>query len=453
VARQRTRFVCQECGYETPKWLGRCPGCGEWNRFTEETVMVENGRPPLYSGKVTAAIPITEIDLAKAPRRGTGSGEFDRVLGGGLVPGSLVLVGGDPGMGKSTLLLQTSYWIAAQGKVLYVSGEESAQQIKIRAQRMGALHPNLLILPETLLERIEEQVQEIQPDCLVVDSIQTVHCSSLSSAPGSVSQVRECAARLLHIAKALGVATFIVGHVTKEGAIAGPRLLEHMVDAVLYFEGDHHHRYRVLRAVKNRFGSTNELGIFEMQDCGLVEVANPSELFLAERFRGTEGSVVVASMEGTRPILVEIQALVTPSGYGVPRRMAAGLDHHRVSLIMAVLEKRIGLHLQGHDAYVNVAGGVRLEEPAVDLGVAVSIASSFRERPVPGEDVFIGEVGLTGEVRAVSHVEQRVKEAQKLGFRRCIVPGRNMRGWAAPPGMEVVGVNTIQEAFCLSFGG
>lgn len=458
MAKYKSKFVCQDCGYESPKWMGKCPGCGQWNRMVEEVATSHTA--PSHAAlqhlqsepaRVTA---ITEIDTVEEKRTHSGYGEFDRVLGGGIVGGSLVLVGGDPGIGKSTLLLQTSNAIATQGRrVLYVSGEESAKQIKLRADRLGSLSDNLLILPETDLERIESHIKVHNPDFLIIDSIQTVYRPGLQSAPGSVGQVRECTAFLLRIAKTLNLATFIVGHVTKEGAIAGPRMLEHMVDAVLYFEGERHHTYRILRGVKNRFGSTNEIGIFEMREKGLEEVVNPSELFLSERPHGVAGSCVVASMEGTRPVLVEIQALVTPSSYGTPRRMATGLDHNRVSLIMAVLEKRMGLYLQSQDAYVNVAGGVRLDEPAVDLGIALALASSFREQTMPPTDCYIGEVGLTGEVRGVSRIEQRVREAMKLGFTRLIVPTKSLRGWQPPAGVQVIGVETVQEAFQVALGG
>ncbi|MBL0389443.1 DNA repair protein RadA [Tumebacillus sp. ITR2] len=459
MAKYKSKFVCQDCGYESPKWMGKCPGCGQWNRMVEEVATPAATAPSHAALQHLQSEPaqvtrITEIDIVEEARTHSGYGEFDRVLGGGIVGGSLVLVGGDPGIGKSTLLLQTSNAIAMQGRrVLYVSGEESAKQIKLRADRLGSLSENLLILPETDLERVESHIKLHTPDFLIIDSIQTVYRPGLQSAPGSVGQVRECTAFLLRIAKTLNLATFIVGHVTKEGAIAGPRMLEHMVDAVLYFEGERHHTYRILRGVKNRFGSTNEIGIFEMREKGLEEVVNPSELFLSERPHGVAGSCVVASMEGTRPVLVEIQALVTPSSYGTPRRMATGLDHNRVSLIMAVLEKRMGLYLQSQDAYVNVAGGVRLDEPAVDLGIALALASSFREQLMPPGDVYIGEVGLTGEVRGVSRIEQRVREAMKLGFTRVIVPTKNLRGWQPPAGVSVIGVETVQEAFQVALGG
>jgi DNA repair protein RadA/Sms len=458
MAKYKSKFVCQDCGYESPKWMGKCPGCGQWNTMAEE--VVSKGVSPhigsqfLQQSEPARAHRITEINTVEEERTHSGLSEFDRVLGGGVVKGSLVLVGGDPGIGKSTLLLQTSNSIAKRGhKVLYVSGEESAKQIKLRADRLEALSDNLYILPETDLERVEQHIKLVNPDYLIVDSIQTVYRPGLQSAPGSVGQVRECTAFLLRIAKSFDLATFIVGHVTKEGAIAGPRMLEHMVDAVLYFEGERHHTYRILRAVKNRFGSTNEIGIFEMREKGLVEVLNPSELFLSERPHGVAGSCVVASMEGTRPVLVEIQALVTPTSYGNPRRMATGLDHNRVSLIMAVLEKRMGLYLQSQDAYVNVAGGVRLDEPAVDLGIALALGSSFREKAIRPADCFIGEVGLTGEVRGVSRIDQRVREAMKLGFSRVIVPTKNLRGWQPPADIQVIGVETVQEAFQVALGG
>jgi DNA repair protein RadA/Sms len=456
MAKYKSKFVCQECGYESPKWMGKCPGCGSWNRMTEEVVasvtVHSQSRIPLAEAARVSVI--ADIDTSLEPRVKTGLAEMDRVLGGGIVPGSLVLVGGDPGIGKSTLLLQVSHAVAEQGlTVLYVSGEESAKQIKLRADRLGTLSARLYILPETDLERLEEIIKQVMPQFLIIDSIQTVYRPALGSAPGSVSQVRECTAYLLRIAKTLNIATFIVGHVTKEGMIAGPRMLEHMVDAVLYFEGERHHTYRILRAVKNRFGSTNEMGIFEMREGGLAEVRNPSELFLAERPQGVAGSAVVASMEGSRPLLVEVQALVSQTVFGQPRRTATGLDHNRVSMLMAVLEKRLGLYLSSYDAFVNVAGGVRLDEPAADLGVALAIASSYKEQAIPPGDVYIGEIGLTGEVRGVSRIEQRVREAVKLGFSRCIIPLKNARGWSVPEGIQVMGVETVQEVLQVALGG
>ncbi len=392
-------------------------------------------------------VPITSIKMVSEPRIHTDLMEMNRVLGGGVVKGSLVLIGGDPGIGKSTLLLQVSFQLARKNhSVLYISGEESMRQTKLRAERLGVASDKLLIYSETNLEEISRTIENTSPEFVIVDSIQTVYHPDITSAPGSVSQVRECTAELMRIAKTKGVAIFIVGHVTKEGSIAGPRLLEHMVDTVLYFEGERHHTYRILRAVKNRFGSTNEMGIFEMKESGLEEVANPSEIFLEERSQGASGSTVVASMEGTRPVLVEVQALISPSSFGNPRRMATGIDHNRVSLLMAVLEKRVGLLLANQDAYLKVAGGVKLDEPAIDLAIAVSIASSFRDRPTRPSDCMIGEVGLTGEVRRVSRIEQRVQEAVKLGFERIILPANNLGGWTAPKGVALIGVSTVSEA-------
>ncbi|MFB5764020.1 DNA repair protein RadA [Paenibacillus medicaginis] len=450
MAKVKTKFYCTECGYESPKWYGKCPGCQAWNTMIEatETVVKTAGmNSSLFHNSKEKPLPIVEIESDQEPRILTGITELNRVLGGGVVPGSLVLVGGDPGIGKSTLLLQTSNELARTGlRVLYVSGEESVRQTKLRADRLGALSPNLYVLCETNLETIEEAVDNMKPQFLVIDSIQTVYLPEVTSAPGSVAQVRECTARFMRIAKGLGIATVLVGHVTKEGAIAGPRLLEHMVDCVLYFEGERHHTYRLLRAVKNRFGSTNEMGIFEMGEEGLREVANPSELFLSERPLGVAGSTVVASMEGTRPVLVELQALIATTHFPSPRRMGTGVDHHRMGLIIAVLEKRMGMFLQNQDAYLNVAGGVRLDEPAVDLAIAVSIASSFKDMPTKPYDVIFGEVGLTGEVRAVSRAEQRVREAEKLGFKRVIMPEKSLKGWTPPKGLEIIGVGTVADA-------
>lgn len=453
MGKEKTRFVCQACGFVAPKWLGKCPGCGKWNALVEERETPARGGR-YATGTMARAQPITSLTVTSEVRRDTGLKELNRVLGGGLVPGSLILVGGDPGIGKSTLLLQASHQVALDGqKVLYVSGEESVQQTKMRADRLGALHERLLVATETSLPHVEQIVADVNPALLVVDSIQTVFHPDVTSAPGSVAQVRECTAHLMRMAKACGTAVIIVGHVTKEGAIAGPRLLEHMVDCVLYFEGERSSTYRIIRAVKNRFGSTNEIGLFEMKSDGLAEVANPSELFLSERPVASSGSAVVASLEGTRPILVELQALVTPTSFAAPRRMATGVDHNRVSLLIAVLEKRLGMFLQNQDAYVNVAGGVRLDEPAVDLAIAVSIASSFRDQMCSPQDVLIGEIGLTGEVRSVSRVEQRVQEAAKLGFRRIVLPRQNVDGWSPPQGVELVGIDTVQEALEVVLGG
>jgi DNA repair protein RadA/Sms len=451
MGKKKTKFVCQECGYESAKWLGRCPGCNTWNSMVEEIERTKSATRGVFvhstADIISKPVPITTVTTTQEPRIQTNISEFNRVLGGGIVKGSLILIGGDPGIGKSTLLLQVSAQLAAmQHKVLYISGEESVKQTKLRADRLHIASDQLYVLAETDLEYIVEAIETIQPVCVVIDSIQTIYRADITSAPGSVSQVRECTAELMKIAKTKGIAIFIVGHVTKEGAIAGPRILEHMVDTVLYFEGERHHTYRILRAVKNRFGSTNEIGIFEMRDSGLVEVENPSEVFLEERSRGAAGSTVVAAMEGTRPVLVEIQALVSPTSFGNPRRMATGIDHNRVSLLMAVLEKRVGLLLQNQDAYLKVAGGVKLDEPAIDLAIAVSIASSFRDQPTNPSDVIIGEVGLTGEVRRVSRIEQRVQEAVKLGFSRIIIPKNNLAGWNPPKHITVIGVSHVAEA-------
>jgi len=434
------------------KWLGRCGGCGEWNTLVEEVESNTRANTKSISTSVTKPLSILDIPTQSEKRYSTGLVECDRVLGGGMVPGSLVLIGGDPGIGKSTLLLQVAHRLASDGRiVLYVSGEESMTQLKLRAERLGTLNRGLYVLAETDIDLAIRAVEEVSPDFLIVDSIQTVFSSALSAAPGSVSQVRECTGVLLRLAKSRNIATFIVGHVTKDGNLAGPRLLEHIVDAVLYFEGERHHAYRVLRAVKNRFGSTNEIAIFEMSDAGLDEVTNPSEMFLSERSDKTSGSAVVAALEGSRPLLIEVQALVASSNFGTPRRTATGADYNRVSLIMAVLEKRYGMHIQNSDAYVNVAGGIRVEEPAVDLGLALALVSSFRDKPLSNQDVFIGEVGLTGEVRSVSRLDQRVKEASKLGFERCFAPAHSLRGWKSDGHIQVVGVHTVMEAIELAF--
>ncbi|MFD1673179.1 DNA repair protein RadA [Alicyclobacillus fodiniaquatilis] len=449
MAKTKTQYVCQACGHIEIKWMGRCPGCGEWNTLVEETVA------PMRSTAVAATKaspqPIQSIPAQTEQRFQTGMTECDWVLGGGIVPGSLVLIGGDPGIGKSTLLLQLSQAIASQQKrVLYVSGEESASQIKLRAERLGTVHDELYVLAETDLDLVIESAMQVKPDFLIVDSIQTVFRPSLTSAPGSVAQVRECTGMLLRVAKSHNIATFIVGHVTKDGALAGPRMLEHMVDAVLYFEGERHHMYRVLRAVKNRFGSTNELAVFEMHDNGLQEVSNPSLLFLSERQTIVPGSAVVAAMEGRRPLLLEVQALVAPTGFATPRRMATGADYTRVNMLLAVLERRMGMQVQACDAYVNVAGGVRVDEPAVDLGIAMALVSSHRDRPLARGDIYIGEVGLTGEVRTVTRLAERLREAQKLGFQRCVIPaGQTVT--ESFPGVEIVPVQTLQDAMLRAF--
>ncbi|WP_186576190.1 DNA repair protein RadA [Aquibacillus kalidii] len=450
MVKRKTKFVCQECGYETPKWMGKCPSCNNWNTLVEELVASsQTSRHTMVKNTTSAVKPesITAIQSKEEPRVKTDMQEFNRVLGGGIVAGSLVLIGGDPGIGKSTLLLQVSDQLAKKNlNVLYISGEESTRQTKLRADRLGVDSNNLYVLSETNLIDIANQIDQLQPAFVVIDSIQTIFREEVTSAPGSVSQVRECTSELMRIAKTNNIPIFIVGHVTKEGSIAGPRLLEHMVDAVLYFEGERHHTFRILRGVKNRFGSTNEMGIFEMKEEGLREVMNPSEIFLEERSQGAAGSTVVASMEGSRPVLVEIQSLISPTSFGNPRRMATGIDHNRVPLLMAVLEKRVGLMLQNQDAYVKVAGGVKLDEPAIDLAIAISIASSFRDQPSRPDDVLIGEVGLTGEIRRVSRIDQRVQEAAKLGFKRAIIPNKNLDGWNPPKEIEIVGVNSVHEA-------
>ena len=405
------------------------------------------GRPAAMKSVQAQATPIADIETVGEDRCLTRIGEFDRVLGGGVIPGSVILIGGDPGIGKTTLLLQALPQLASRGQpVLYVSGEESPRQIKMRGRRLGIEHPNLLILAETSLEQILKTVQEIQPAAIVVDSIQTVYTEQITSAPGSISQVQEVAGQLMWFAKHAGVPVFIIGHVTKEGAIAGPRLLEHIVDTVLYFEGDKGHSYRILRAVKNRFGSTNEIGVFEMKDTGLEEVSNPSELFLAERPQRSTGSVVVSSLEGTRPILVELQALVSSTSYALPKRVANGVELSRVSLLLAVMEKRLGMHLSGQDVYVNVVGGMHIDEPAIDLGIVVAVTSSLREALIEPGMLVLGEVGLGGEVRAVSQAELRIREAAKMGFRRCFLPERNVAKLEPIDGMELVGIREVREA-------
>ncbi|KKM12743.1 DNA repair protein RadA [Clostridiales bacterium PH28_bin88] len=453
ATRPKVRFVCQQCGHESAKWLGRCPACESWNSLVEERVMASG---PVPRGVSTANLPVavTEITCGSTTRFSTGLGELDRVLGGGVVPGSLVLVGGDPGIGKSTLLLQAADRVArSHGTVLYVSGEESVEQVRMRAERLQALHPSLFLAAESGMESVTGFIAGMEPGLVIIDSIQTMYLPDLPSAPGSVGQVRECAARLLHVAKGQNIPVVLVGHVTKEGNLAGPRVLEHMVDTVLYFEGERHHAFRILRAVKNRFGSTNEIGVFEMSDGGLREVANPSEVFLAQRPLGATGSVVVASMEGTRPVLLEVQALVAGNAYNNPRRLVTGLDWNRALLMVAVLDKRIGLNLGGCDVYLNVAGGVRAEEPALDLGICLAIASSLKNRPVDQFTTVIGEVGLTGEVRAVSQLEARVKEAAKLGFKRCVVPRNNSKQPFQQGGMTVFPVGSLEDALEVSFGG
>ncbi|HEM4981567.1 TPA: DNA repair protein RadA [Streptococcus suis] len=446
IAKKKTTFVCQSCEYHSPKYLGRCPNCGSWSSFVEEVEVAEvkNERVSL-TGEKTRPMKLDEVSSIQVARTKTNMEEFNRVLGGGVVPGSLVLIGGDPGIGKSTLLLQVSTQLSTIGTVLYVSGEESAQQIKLRAERLGDIDSEFYLYAETNTQSIRTEIEKIKPDFLIIDSIQTIMSPDISSVQGSVSQVREVTNELMQIAKTNNIATFIVGHMTKEGTLAGPRTLEHMVDTVLYFEGERQHTFRILRAVKNRFGSTNEIGIFEMQSQGLVEVLNPSEVFLEERLDGATGSAIVVTMEGTRPILAEVQALVTPTMFGNAKRTTTGLDFNRASLIMAVLEKRAGLLLQNQDAYLKSAGGVKLDEPAIDLAVAVALASSYKDKPTNPQECFIGEIGLTGEIRRVNRIEQRINEAAKLGFTKVYAPKNSLTGIKVPKEITVIGVTTIGE--------
>jgi len=450
ASKAKTMYFCQECGYESAKWLGQCPGCRRWNTFVEEKVTV-SAKTKDKSKSAGGNVPTRLFDIStkEEERLTTGMEELDRVLGGGIVKGSLTLVGGDPGIGKSTLLLQICRNMSNGGrKVLYISGEESLRQIRMRAERLGTFHKELYLLCETDMELIESAIENAEPEMVVIDSIQTMCSEEISSAPGSISQVREITARLMILAKKKNTAVFIVGHVTKEGVVAGPRTLEHMVDTVLYFEGERHASYRILRGVKNRFGSTNEIGVFEMRKEGLIEVSNPSAFMLNGRPLDASGSSVVCSMEGTRPILLEIQALITPTNYQIPKRTAVGIDFNRVGLLMAVLEKKAGLHLGGCDAYVNLTGGMKITEPAMDLGIVMAIASSYKNRAIDSKTIVFGEVGLTGEVRGVSMAETRIREAKKMGFNRCILPLSNIEGMIEPEklGIELVGVTSVYDA-------
>lgn len=446
---KKSVFFCQNCGHEENKWLGQCPMCKEWNTFVEEAVSVTKSST-VKPSKEAEIVALKDIETNNEDRIFTRIKELDRVLGGGIVPGSLVLVGGDPGIGKSTLLLQVCQKLCEEKKqVLYISGEESLKQIKLRANRMGEFKEELYLLCETNLEVIRSVIEKRKPDIVVIDSIQTMYSEEVASAPGSVSQVRESTNVFMQLAKGLGISIFIVGHVTKEGTVAGPRVLEHMVDTVLYFEGDRHASYRILRGVKNRFGSTNEIGVFEMRQTGLVEVENPSEFMLNGKPEHASGSVVACSIEGTRPILIEIQALVCNSNFGMPRRTAAGTDYNRVNLLMAVLEKRVGLHLSNYDAYVNIAGGVKMNEPAIDLGIVMAIVSSYKNKAIDEKTIVFGEVGLSGEVRAVSMPEQRVAEAKKLGFETCIIPEVSKDMVKDIQGIKVIGVKNIGDAIQL----
>jgi len=448
LAKVKIHFVCQECGYDTPQWLGKCPGCAAWNSMVEEAITKSATKSHHHDKESGKARPITEVDNLPISRLATGIGEFDRVLGGGIVPGGLFLIGGDPGIGKSTMLLQVACSVSqSYGNVLYVSGEESAVQTKMRAERLNKLSDRLLIMTETDLEAITVSANRLRPALMIIDSIQTMYSAEIPSAPGSVGQVRESTGKLLRLAKESGIPIAIIGHVTKEGNIAGPRILEHMVDVVLYFEGDKSHAFRVLRAIKNRFGSTHESGIFSMEEDGLIEVKNPSGLLLSERPDSAPGSVVLACMEGVRPLLIEIQALVSTTCFGMPRRMAAGFDYNRLILLMAVLEKRVGLMLANQDAYINAVGGIKITEPAADLAVILAVASSFRNVSLDPHTIVMGEVGLTGEVRMVSRVDLRIKEAANFGFKRFIIPAGNLTGLKIrQTGIQIVGVSNVMEA-------
>lgn len=452
MAKVKTAFFCTECGYESAKWIGKCPGCNNWNTFVEElrqsTATTKTHQSISTQTRAEKIRYIEESDISKIA---TDYSEFNRVLGGGIVPGSLILIGGDPGIGKSTLLLQVANNVGTKDTVLYVSGEESARQIKLRAGRLDALAEDLYLYAENDLALIEQQIDQLQPSCVIIDSIQTIYSQNVTSAPGSVSQVRDCTAQLMRIAKSKRVTIFIVGHVTKDGMIAGPKMLEHMVDTVLYFEGERHNTYRILRAVKNRFGATNELAIFDMQASGLVEVTNPSELFLSEHDTPNAGVSIVATLEGTRPLLIEVQALLSPTAFGNPRRMTSGIDTNKVALILAVLEKKNNLLLQMQDVFMKVTGGVKIDEPAIDLAVAMAITSSFKENPLPLDTVIVGEIGLTGEIRQVTKIEDRIKEAEKLGFNRIIIPSGNFTKLQVKTSIQIEPVKTVQDAIRLLF--
>ncbi len=446
MAKNQTVFVCSNCGNESPKWLGKCPACNSWNTFYEEKIVTSkvSGEKKAVSAEVKK---LNSVEIEKYSRYKTGYEELDRVLGGGLVQGSLVLLGGEPGIGKSTLILQICDKIKVNGSVLYISGEESATQIKMRADRLNINNENILFLGETCIETIENTLESVKPDFIIIDSIQTMYSEQLQAAAGSVSQVREITARIMQMCKRKNITTILIGHVTKDGNIAGPRVLEHMVDTVLYLEGERYFSYRILRGVKNRFGSTNEVGLFEMREEGLCEIENPSEILISERDGNPSGSVIVASLEGTRPMLVEIQALLAPTAFGMPRRTGIGVDYNRMALLMAVLEKRAGLHISNYDAYINVVSGIKIDEPAVDLGIALAIASNFKNVPLPKDLVVVGEIGLTGEIRSVNSLEKRVKEAEKMGFKTFVVPesGKKQIKYKTTS-INVIGVKTISEA-------
>lgn len=453
MAKRKTAYICQECGYDTVKWMGKCPGCGQWNTMVEEMIAPERkGGLSLGLSASGKPEPIRDVTIEDMPRYSTGSGELDRVLGGGVIPGSMVLIVGDPGVGKSSLTLKVSANAAkAKGRVLYVTGEESTRQVRMRADRLDAIEDNLFVLSETNLELIHQHVTQVKPRLLVIDSIQTVFKPDVQSAPGSVSQVRECAVELLRIAKTNGIAVFVVGHVTKDGTLAGPRVLEHIVDTVLYFEGERNAQFRVLRAVKNRFGSTNEIGLFEMRGVGLVDVPDASKLFLSDSPTDVSGSIIVPTVEGTRPLLVEVQALVSETPYMPPRRTSDYVDVKRIQLLLAVLEKRVGMHIGGCDVYVKVAGGFKIDEPAIDLGLSVALASSFKNRKIRPLTVIFGEVGLAGEVRAVTQAEIRIREAAKMGFRHVILPKKNLKNLSVEAPVKLCGVENVDEALSVAF--
>ena len=448
MAKAKTVFVCSNCGYESAKWLGKCPACNEWNSFYEEKVVNTSGSISSTSSNREKAIPrkLKDVQGIETTRTSTGIGELDRVLGGGLVKGSLVLVGGEPGIGKSTLILQLCDKVKGEGKVLYVSGEESAEQVKIRADRLNINNDDLMFLGETNIDNIQEAIISINPKLVIIDSIQTMYSEEITSAAGTVSQVREITSRIMRMCKDNGITTIIIGHVTKDGNIAGPRVLEHMVDTVLYLEGERYFSYRILRGVKNRFGSTNEVGMFEMKNEGMVEITNPSSVLISERNDNPAGSIIVASMEGTRPLLIELQALTTPSVFGIPKRTANGIDYNRLAVLIAVIEKKAGIGLGTHDVYLNVVSGIRIAEPAIDLGVVLACTSSYKNVSIPQDLVAIGEVGLTGEVRAVNMIEKRLKEAERLGFKRCIIPESNKKLLKEDFKLDIIGVRNINEA-------
>ena len=453
MAKQVSKYICQNCGYVSLRWLGKCPECDSWNSFVEEIVHTDKHKlksksSDILSAKLTNLSKVADINITEDKRIVSTIEELDRVLGGGVVPGSVVLVGGDPGIGKSTLMMQLSDKIKSN-VILYVSGEESPKQIKLRCERLGFAHDEFYILSETSLEIIAAVVDKLKPDIVIIDSIQTIYRSELESSPGSVSQLRESTAAIIQIAKAKNISFFLIGHITKEGFIAGPKVLEHMVDTVLQFEGERTHSYRVLRAIKNRFGSTNEIGIFEMTGTGLMEVRNPSEVFLSQRSRGISGSTVSASMEGTRPILIEVQALVSSSGYSVPQRTATGFDYKRLAILIAVLEKKIGIHLSKFDVFVNIAGGIKIDEPSIDLAAAISICSSFKDTSIDADMLILGEIGLSGEIRGISFAERRIQEAVKLGFKKVVLPKSNMKNFKPSKDIEYIPVESIQDAIRL----